>query len=393
MFLYDIDQKRLGVIAGLCGGKVTNRIEEAVDGADFVISSIRAGGMEARAKDEKICNDYGLAGQETTGPGGFAMALRTIPVSLEYARVVEKYAPKCWFINFTNPAGLITQALLAHSSLKVIGICDTPAELFHQIAWKLGEPFEDMEFSYSGLNHLGWVQRVLVRGSEVKFEWDGLFPTELIRELGVIPTEYLFFYYMASKALANQRLTGATRGAEILRLNEDFFAQKPDLKAYKTYLNRRNASYMRLESEGGSALTEPDHDWDPFEGATGYHRIAIDVMNALSGKPNNIVVNVRNGNTLDFLEPDDVVEVPCRVDENGATPLPTLPLPDHAQRLVAAVKNYERLAIRASVEKSFELARWSLFSNPLVSDWEKADALTRAFIESDPRLLAYLRSS
>ena len=125
--------------------------EAAIEGARFVLSSIRVGGIEARARDERLIIEQGLVGQETTGPGGLAMALRTVPVALAHAHLIERLAPEAWLINFTNPAGLITQALMTHSTVRVIGICDTPSELFHRIAWSLGLPFEDLEFVYSGL--------------------------------------------------------------------------------------------------------------------------------------------------------------------------------------------------------------------------------------------------
>src|SRR5262245_48557627 len=167
--LYDIDRSRVELMAALGreiarkqGGDLAittpARLEEAIEGASFVVSSIRVGGMSARAQDERIAIEHGFAGQETTGPGGLAMALRTIPVALEHARAIEQYAPDAWLINFTNPAGLISQSLMSHSSLRVIGICDTPSELFHRIAWSLGEPYDRLEFEYVGLNHLGWVR-------------------------------------------------------------------------------------------------------------------------------------------------------------------------------------------------------------------------------------------
>ncbi|MBV8820291.1 MAG: 6-phospho-beta-glucosidase, partial [Acidobacteriaceae bacterium] len=121
---------------------VASKVEDAIEGSRFVLSSIRVGGMEARARDERVVIEQGLAGQETTGPGGLAMALRTLPVALEHARIMERLAPKAWLINFTNPAGLITQALNTHTNVKVIGICDTPSELFHRTAWALGLPYE-----------------------------------------------------------------------------------------------------------------------------------------------------------------------------------------------------------------------------------------------------------
>jgi len=405
--LYDIDSSRAALMAALgteiareSGLRITTAasVTEAVDGASFVLSSLRVGGIEARARDERIAIEHGLAGQETTGPGGLAMALRTIPVALQHARTIEQYARGAWLINFTNPAGLITQALMNHSDVLVIGICDTPAELFHRIAWSLGEPIEDIECKYLGLNHLGWVRSVLLRGENItarlladdaalmRLYPADLFDPALIRALGLIPTEYLFFYYSRSRAYTNQRTMGATRGEEIARLNADLFrdlarevgADRPShaLDIYKSYLNRRNASYMRLEANAESAFSQSEHDWDPFEGATGYHRIAIDVMTALSSeRPARIVVNIRNGKAIEDFAPEDVVEVPCLIDKRGATPLDAGRIPEVARGLALAVKTYERLAIRAAVEESSDLARLALFINPLAGDWEVAKAL------------------
>lgn len=394
--------------------RAANTIEDAIEGAGFVLSSIRVGGIEARARDERLIIDHGLVGQETTGPGGLAMALRTVPLALEHAHLIERLAPEAWLINFTNPAGLITQALMTHSSVRVIGICDTPAELFHRIAWSLGLPFEELEFAYSGLNHLGWVQHVLHKGADItgrllsddeallRLYAARLFEPDMIRTLGLIPSEYLFFYYAKSVAFRNQQAAGASRGEEIRRMNGRLFE---DLRraiangdptgavtTYKAYLNQRNASYMRLEAHAESALCQGPHDWDPFEGATGYHRIAIDVMTALSSEtPMRVVVNVHNNGAIDDLHPFDVVEVPCMINRDGPEPIHTAALPESVQGLVQSVKAYEHLAIRAAIERSFDLARLALMVYPTVGEWNTSTEILRALVESDPKHLGYLR--
>ena len=279
-----------------------------------------------------------------------------------------------------QPAGLITQAILTHTSVRVIGICDTPAEIFHRTAWALGLPYEDMEFRYSGLNHLGWVQRVLLRGEDItpklladpeallRIYSAPLFDPDMIRALGMLPSEYLFFYYARTRAFENQRAAGASRGEEIQRLNGDLYRRLRSevagghpgqaIELYKSYLNQRNASYMQLESRAGSAFEEGSHDWNPFEGATGYHRIAIDVMTALcSEQPKKVVVNVRNHGAIDDLPPSEVVEVPCLINKNGAEPQQAGPLPPSVCGLTQAVKAYEHLAIRAAMEHTMELAK------------------------------------
>jgi len=422
LVLYDIDAHRAGLMGKLgeeiargSGMRIATsaRIEEVLEGASFVLSSIRVGGIAMRARDERISIEHGLAGQETTGPGGIAMALRTIPVALEYARLIERYAPGAWLINFTNPAGLITQALTSHSRVKAIGICDTPSELFHRIAWSLGEPFEQMEFQYSGLNHLGWVRDVLLRGESVmprllaedaallRLYPGDLFDPALIRTLGLIPTEYLFFYYSQRKAYRNQVAAGASRGEEILTLNNSLLADldrevsagntRHGIELYKAYLNRRNASYMRLEANAESAFAQGSHDWDPFEGATGYHRIAIDAMTALSGdSTTRLVINAVNNGAIEDLDPEDVVEVPCELSRAGPRTLGVGKLPDAVRGLVLAVKACERLTIRAAVERSFDLARLALLTNPIVGQWEIATEVLRAIAGGDATCPGYL---
>lgn len=420
--LYDIDPRRAALMQKL-GEEVMRgsgiqisapaTVEETVDGARFVLSSVRVGGIEARARDERITIDHGLAGQETTGPGGIAMALRTIPVALSHARVIERYAPAAWLINFTNPAGLITQAISNHTNVKVVGICDTPAELFHRIAWALGEPFEEMEFRYAGLNHLGWVRDVIFRGNSILARLLGddeilrrlypadLFDPVLVRTLALIPTEYLFFYYSQRKAYGNQLTSGASRGEEILALNskllQDLWRKinpgdsRGALELYKFYLNQRNSSYMRLEGNAESAFTQGSHDWDPFEGATGYHRIAVEVMSALSSEAaSNVVVNVTNNGAINEIAAEDVVEIPCSIDAAGIRPSIIGRLPDSVRGLVQSVKQCERLAIQAAVERSFDIARMALFMNPIVSQWEIATEVLGALVGSDPEHLGYL---
>src|SRR4051812_39061996 len=274
LVLFDEAQQRAETIARL-GREIVRRlngsfdirtssqIEEAAGGADFVLNSIRVGGIAGRARDERIAIEHGLAGQETTGPAGAAMALRTLPVAIAQAKAVEAVAPKAWYINFTNPAGLITQALTHNTKLKAIGICDTPIELFHRIAAAMGEPVHDMTFDYAGLNHLGWIRRVLLRGEDItdhllsdtellrQLYPADLFDPLLIQTLRLIPTEYLFFYYSQRKAHANQLRAGASRGEELAKMNTNLFGQlaseePPEaLATYRDYLIQRNSSYMK----------------------------------------------------------------------------------------------------------------------------------------------------
>jgi 6-phospho-beta-glucosidase len=421
LHLYDVDAERAETIARLgrevldrCGAhfeiRVTSKLEEAAGGADFVLSSIRVGGIAARARDERIAIEHGLAGQETTGPAGVAMALRTIPVTLGHARIVERVAPSAWFINLTNPAGLITQALRQHTKLRVIGICDTPMELFHNIAEAVGEPLADMVFDYAGLNHLGWVRRVLLRGEDItsrllddtvllrRLYPTGLFDPALIQALRLIPTEYLFFYYSQRKAHANQLRAGASRGEEIGRLNGDLFQRlgsldaAAGLEAYRCYLQQRNASYMKLEAQAGSAFDTGRQESDPFETATGYHRIALEVMSGLvSERSTSVVVNVRNDGAIEDLDAEDVVEVPCDIDREGPKPRRTGRLPESVRGLVQSVKAYERTAIEAALAGSGALAQLAMLEYPIIGQWELAAGLRASLVAGDPEYLGYLK--
>ena len=378
--LFDVDSRRAQLMASL-GREIAqnlgvslrltaaNSVEDAVEDCDFVLSSLRVGGMAARARDERIAIEEGLAGQETTGPGGVAMALRTLPVALAHARIVERLAPKAWLINFTNPAGLITQALSQHTQLKVVGICDTPAELLHRIAHVLETHPAELRCDYAGLNHLGFVRRVFKGNADVTSKLLGdeaalrqlyhadLFDPLLIRTLGLIPSEYLFFYYSQRKAYRNQLNAGASRGEELVRLNTDLFTQlyseapREALDTYRRYLMQRNASYLRLEAEAGTAFRAIENEPDPFETPTGYHKIAVEVMSGLvSDVPRSVIVNVRNDNSIEDLSPDDIVEVFCAISRQGIMPTRSGRLPESVRGLVLAVKAYERTIIRAVIE-------------------------------------------
>jgi len=410
MVLWDPDADRLKIMADLGRAIVRSEkgslivreassIEDAVEGADFVMNSIRVGGIAGRAADELAAIKHGYPGQETTGPAGAAMALRTVPIAIEHATLVERLSNKGWVVNFTNPAGLITQAITNHTKAKVVGICDTPTELFHNIAHALGATLADVQCDYVGLNHLGWVRKVTLRGQDVtdrvleddlilsKLYSAPLFDFDMIRTLRLIPTEYLFFYYARRRALANQQKQGSSRGAEVEALNTTLIATLKDriaaddgegaIAAYAAYLNRRSGSYMKLEAEAGSAFDrDSTFNIDPFRVASGYHRIAIDVMSALTGaKPAQIVVNTKNRGVLANLPPDDIIETASQIAADSITPIPLTPLPDPAIGLVHAVKAYERSAIEAALTGSRLIARKALLIHPAIGEWDPTKQL------------------
>lgn len=415
LVLYDPDRERVGIMAELGRAIVASEdgslrvreaasLEDAVDGASFVMNSIRVGGIRARAHDERVSIENGYPGQETTGPGGVAMALRTVATAVEQAKVVERLSPEAWLINFTNPAGLITQAIRHNTAAKVVGICDTPSEMLHRIHTALGASAEEVRCEYVGLNHLGWIRRIELRGEDVtdrlladdaflsKLYSVPLFEHDLIRSLKLIPTEYLFFYYSRRRALENQRRQGATRGAEVEVLNERLFAElrkrlresdsEGAIASYVTYLNNRSGSYMKLEGEGGSALaTYEKSAEDPFRVASGYHRIAIDVMSALCGEQaRRIIINTQNQGSIFEVEPDDIVEVPCRIGAGTITPEPCGNLPESVRGLILGFKAYERAAIDAALSGSLLAARKAMLLNPAIGEWEPSKDLLEQLI-------------
>ena len=413
LVLFDPDADRAHLMAEFGRTLVTNEggtlrvrqagtIEDAVADASFVLNSIRVGGMHARVHDERVSVAHGYPGQETTGPGGVAMALRTVGIAVEQARLVERLSPKAWIINFTNPAGLVTQAIKHNSNAKIVGICDTPSELLHRVNLALGAGPDEARCDYVGLNHLGWIRRIHLRGQDVtdrlladddflrQLYHVQLFEPDLIRALRLIPTEYLYFYYSRRRALDNQRKQGGTRGAEIERLGGDLFSRLAQLlrdgdgsaaiRIYADYLNARSGTYMKLEGEGDTAPSTPEH-LDPFRAATGYHRIALDVMTALCGdKPRRIVVNTQNAGSIAGIDAGDIVEVPCLIGQDSITPEPCGELPEAVRGLVLAVKAYERAAIEAALSGSELLARKAMLLNPAIGEWEPSQELLEQLV-------------
>jgi 6-phospho-beta-glucosidase len=386
--LFDIDSDRLAAIAPLArslsgGARVStcDSIADAVKDASFVFTSIRVGGIEQRARDEQTTLSFGVVGQETVGPGGFAMAMRTIPHMVEYARQVERHAPDAWIVNFTNPVGIITQAVRRATAAKIIGICDTPTELFHAIAHALRIRVDECWFDYFGLNHLGWVREVYHRGrAQLQVLWTSperlrsiyrvpLFDPEFLSGLKLLPTEYLYYYHHRDEAVEHLRRAGSSRGMVIQQLNEKLFAdlRRRDgdpLVTYEAYLAARNAGYMGIES--GAA---PSAATSPWTEPTGYDKIALAVVRAIHTNSGAIVpLNVPNRGNLPELHEDDVVEVPCVVNANGAQPLHAGPLPTQVRDLVIQVKDYERQTVEAALSGDRQRAEQALARNPLVAN-------------------------
>jgi 6-phospho-beta-glucosidase len=388
--------KRSGLRARL---KTFSDPERALEGADYVITSIRVGGIDARVKDETIALAHGLVGQETVGAGGFACAMRNLAAMLEYAKLIERVAPRATVINFTNPVGIISQGLLNHSGINLLGVCDTPLETFEAIAKALGKNPFGLHFDYLGLNHLGWVRSIRDEwGAELmpkvlsspdiiqKCYRHGLFPAEFIQQLGLLPTEYLYFYYFPQAAFENTRRSGQSRGQTIAAMNDRLFqklAQSPEprlVQIYESYLRERNASYFSIEATAGERRKESQELYSEF---SGYERIALLVLQALQAdSPSTIPLTVRNGSALEDLAPNDAVELPCQVSSRGVEVLPVGHAPQAVRPLLLQVKEYERLTVRAAIEHSREAALAALVKNPLVARPEIAQQILEEYVQA-----------
>ena len=402
--LYDIDQERLKVIASLASQiarniKITSAAtpEAAIEGSSFVITSIRVGGAAQRAKDEAISIAHGIVGQETVGPAGFAMAVRSIPPIVAYGRMVARLAPRAWMINFTNPVSIITQAVHQETEARLIGICDTPLEMFEDAAHALGLPASVCGYDYFGLNHLGWLRDVLFEGEgQLHRIWDEdaklmsayrapLFEPERLRELKLLPTEYLYYYYRPEHALAKIKASGSSRGQAVAKLTEDLFSElarrggsldPPEaLEHYQRYLAKRDSSYMQLET-GSAPRVKPD--WAEL---SGYDKIALITIRAIVNNQGAIIpLDIANRGTFPFLDDEDIIEVPCRVDANGPQPQIVGPIPDHPRELITKVKEYERATIKAALTGDRNELAEALALNPLVSSSDIAKRLVAALL-------------
>jgi 6-phospho-beta-glucosidase len=396
--LYDIDQERLSIIGDVATRMANDTpvrlcatVADCVGGADFVFTSIRVGGIEQRVRDETTAQRHGIVGQETIGPAGFAMAARTIPHMVAYTRVIAREAPGAWIINFTNPVGMVTEAMRTVSD-RVVGICDTPTELFAEVARALGVEPDRCSYDYFGLNHLGWLREVYCDGApQLQRLWQDdsklravykmpLFTPQALRELRMLPTEYVYYYDQPQRAFENVRRAGRSRGEAIVELTRVLFEvlkdhrDAPDAKViaiYNSYLWTRSASYMQIES-GSDQLAAPAA---PSE-LSGYDKIALGVVRAIHFSTNAVIpLSVENRGNLPLLEDGDVVEVPCVVNANGATALHVGRVPESIAGLLARVKEYERLTVRAALAQSVGDAREALAHNPLVPEHLTAERL------------------
>ncbi|MEU7114182.1 6-phospho-beta-glucosidase [Streptomyces sp. NPDC046182] len=413
--LHDLDGGRLTAIARVLAEQgagvpdaprvtATTDLDEALRGADFVFSAIRVGGLEGRAADERIALAEGVLGQETVGAGGIAYGLRTVPVAEHIARRVSVLAPDAWVINFTNPAGLVTEAMSRILGDRVVGICDSPVGLGRQVARILGVNPDEAWIDYVGLNHLGWLRGLRVGGRDElprlladdealgSFEAGRLFGAEWLRTLGAIPNEYLHYYYFNREAVRAYQQAERTRGAYLRDQQAGFYDEmgKPDTSALATWrrtLADREATYMAASREAAGMGERDEQDLE----SGGYENVALALMRAIARNERaTLILNVRNGTTLSVLDADAVIEVPCFVDAAGAHPVSVAPLPYHAVGLVTAVKAVEREVLAAAASGSRATAVKAFALHPLVDSVSVARRLVDGYTAEHPEL-AYLR--
>lgn len=381
---------------------VESDLAAAVRGTDFVFSAIRVGGLAGRSCDERTALGLGVLGQETTGAGGVLYGLRTVPVALRIASTIAAEAPDAWVINFTNPAGMVTEAMSSVLGDRVIGICDSPVGLFRRVARALDVPMGDAWFDYAGLNHLGWLRRVLVDGRDVlpdllasddalgSFEEGKLFGAPWLRALGTIPNEYLYYYYFTRDAIASAQAAPTTRGEFLLEQQSGFYTPVPGADGVSGAAERwdevrreREATYMAESREAAGVGSRDTADLD----GGGYDRVALALMRAIAADERaTLVLNVRNRSALPGLDADAVVEVPCLVGRNGAHPLASGALDPAATALVASVKATERATIAAARSGSRRAAVAALASHPLVDSVTTAERLVEAELAALPEL-------
>ena len=383
LVLHDVAPERLEVVGALAGRmlrrqafpgrlELTGELERAVDGADVVIIQLRVGGQAARISDETFPLDCGCVGQETTGAGGFAKALRTVPVVLDVAR---RAAPDAWIVDFTNPVGIVTRALL-DAGHRAVGLCNVAIGFQRRFARMLSVEPEQVVLDHVGLNHLTWERAAYVDGvdrlplllerhlDELADEVD--LPVDVVRTLGCVPSYYLRYFYCHDLVVQEER--GApTRGERVAEIEAQLLAmyRDPQLSTKPELLGQRGGAFY---SEAAVGLVASLHGLDP------------DAVHS---------VNVRNNGLLPNLSDDSVVEVSARVGEKGPVPLPVTPLAPDLAGLVGAVSGYEELAVDAALRGGRQRVYRALLAHPLVGQHEYADALTDKLLAANARHLAW----
>ncbi|NPV87304.1 MAG: 6-phospho-beta-glucosidase [Anaerolineae bacterium] len=417
--LMDIDAHQLELIGKICQLTVkqaasavrlsfTTDARKALEGADYVITTIRVGKEKGRVLDERIALAHRVLGQETTGPGGFAMAMRSIPAIRYYAALMQEICPKAYMFNFTNPAGLVTQALRDSGFEKIVGICDGANGAQHSAARYLQVPPESVRTRVFGLNHLSWSDSIQVNGKEMlprlladeaflKSSDMRVFEPSLVREIGLWMNEYLYYYYYADQAVHSILAERRTRGEEIMELNKNLIDMLSEIdperypeeasRAYWAYNERRGVTYMSYARPDGISMEEADRS--SYSGAAdeaaseGYAGVALRIVEAFeSGENVHIAVNVPNNGAIACMRNEDVVEISCDVDKEGIHPLQIGKVPEAQELLMRSVKQYERLASEAILTRSRRKAYMALMAHPLVMSYSLARTLVDEYLDA-----------
>lgn len=388
--LVDIDESRLHIVGDFCERLLQeNGIEprivqtcdlpRALDGADYIVTQIRAGRLEARIRDEKIPLDFGLIGQETTGIGGFMNALRTIPQMADIAAAAERYAPNAWMINFSNPSGIVTEYLLNHTPLKAVGLCNLPIGAQERIARLLGVPMEQVRLETVSLNHCGAITAVFVNGENVlprllspasldyaakQEPWVSYY-RPIIEMLGAIPNDYLQYFFYRERKFQELKQAPQTRGEACVEI---------ETRLLSYYADVRTRSIPPMLAERGGHL---------------YSEAAVALIASLSGAtPGDHVVDVQNKGALSFLPENSVIETSCFVDHDSIRRNPVVTVPSETLvSLLASVKAYETLTVRAALSGDRALALQALCCNPITADLDKAAPCLREVLEQNRPLL------
>lgn len=371
--LMDIDRHKLGIVGHLaqrmlvthgieCECRLTEDLDEALVGADFVLAQIRVGKLPARVLDETIPLKYGLIGQETCGIGGFFKALRTVPEILKIAKRMEELCPEAFLINFSNPAGIVAQAVLTHTNIKMLGLCNVPFNMMKSLKERLN--LEEATFEYVGLNHLSWITSIKNNGHdyikealEMGLNSEGMkniplqgFTADLIHTVGAIPSSYMEYYYYKDKKFKLVSEAEETRGQKCMRLEEEL------LELYQN--EELHEKPEQLASRGGA----------------NYSECAISLVDAIYNDRGEVhVVNLLNNGCLDFMADDDVVEVCAIIGREGAKPIKIENFNNpHIEEVMTQVKAYERHTVNAAISGDTEEAMRALMVNPLVWDYQVA---------------------
>jgi 6-phospho-beta-glucosidase len=432
LVLYDVDSSRLAAIAAVLrdmpvpdGGRpavvVSTNPGTALTGTEVVFAAIRPGGTAGRIIDERVPLDLGLLGQETTGAGGISYALRSIPRMLELAEAMRTYAPNAWLINFTNPAGMVTEALVPALGRKVIGICDSAGGLVKRAAAAVGHALPDGRLDgvgYYGLNHLGWLYRLAPEGRDLlpgliadpaalaSIEEGRLFGQHTLKLLGGLPNEYLYYYYDTQRAIDGIRHQANTRGTSIHAQQKALYSSLP--ASNNAFALWEDARRSREEGYLAESRTKGEQRDEQDLAGGGYERVALSVMRALFpgssphgatqlilNVPNSPVAAVPESSPAEVAVPglpaDAVVEVPCEVTPDGALPLPQERPGGPFLTLMRHVKEVERLTISAVVDGDRDAAVQAFAAHPLVGSAELGKRVLEGYEAGFPELAGLWR--